>query len=315
MLSSARPEGQSFLLVIGGPTGAGKTELAIQLYLRHGWPILSADSRQIYRYLDIGTNKVSQALQAQVPHFLIDICWPDEPYSAGAFVQEVEGLLGRWKDLPVVQVVGGTGFYLEALLYGLDPVPPIPPEVRAQAEKWLAEVGLGAASAWLKATDPLTAQRIDLHNPRRVLRAVEVLWATGRPWASFWREGGRERRYPALVVVLSQPREILYKRIAQRTRQQIAAGWLEETRFVLEKGYSPTAAGLQTLGYRECLQVLAGQRSHTTLTEAVIQANRHYARRQLTWWRNHAWDLWLEESSLPRLCTTIEEAIAKQLST
>jgi len=313
MLSSKGGE-SPLLLCIGGPTGAGKTDLAIELYLRHGWPIVSADSRQIYRYLDIGTNKVSQAIQAQVPHFLIDICWPDEPYSAGAFVRAVERLLAGWKDLPVVQVVGGTGFYQQALLYGLDQVPPIPSEVRAQAERWLAEVGVGGAAEWLKVADPFTAQQIDLRNPRRLLRAVEVFWATGRPWASFW-QGGRERRYPALVVVLSQPRDALYHRIAQRTRQQIAAGWLEETRFVLEKGYLPTAAGLQTLGYRECLQVLAGQRSLSTLTEAVIQANRHYARRQLTWWRNHPYDLWLEEGAFTRWRAAVEEAVAKRLFT
>ncbi|MCS7152646.1 MAG: tRNA (adenosine(37)-N6)-dimethylallyltransferase MiaA [Bacteroidia bacterium] len=299
------------LLCVGGPTGAGKTALAIELYLRHGWPIVSADSRQIYRYLDIGTNKIPQTLQAQIPHFLIDICEPSEPYSAGEFARSVEALITQW-SVPVVQIVGGTGFYMEALLYGLDAVPPIPPEIRRQAESWLQNAGLYEVVQWLKAHDPLTASRIDLANPRRVLRAVEVLQATGKPWVSFWT-GKRVRRYRALEVVISLERPILHEAIAQRTRLQIAAGWLEETIFVLQKGYSPTAPGLQTLGYKECLAVLRGELSQSALPEAIIAANRQYARRQLTWWRGHPPDMWLEGENLSTQVQLIEGAVFRLL--
>lgn len=301
-----------FLLFIGGPTGAGKTAVAIELYQRYGWPIVSADSRQIYRYLDIGTNKIPQAIQAEIPHFLIDVCEPSEAYSAGQFVQAVETLIAGWQA-PVVQIVGGTGFYMQALLYGLDAIPPVPPEIRQQTERWLHTEGLPAVVRWLRERDPLTATRIDLTNPRRVQRAVEVLLATGRSLVSFW-SGMKAPRYPALQVVLSLPRSDLHKAIAERSRWQVAAGWLEETRFVLERGCAPDAPGLQTLGYRECLAVLQGTLSPEALTEAIIQTNRQYARRQLTWWRSRPYDLWIEDPDPSRRIQTIHDAIEKRLS-
>ncbi|MCX8112389.1 MAG: tRNA (adenosine(37)-N6)-dimethylallyltransferase MiaA [Bacteroidia bacterium] len=299
------------LLFIGGPTGAGKTTLAIELYLRQGWPIISADSRQIYRYLDIGTNKVPQDIQAQVPHFLIDICDPDQSYSAGIFIRDTETLISQW-NTPVVQVAGGTGFYMEALLYGLDPIPPTPVEIRKQAEAWLNASGLSEIVLWLKEADPLTASKIDLSNPRRVLRAVEVLWATGKPWASFW-QAQRVRRYRSVKVMLTLPRRELYASIADRTRRQIAMGWLEETLFLLQKGYTSTAPALQTLGYKECLAVLEGTLTYQSLTEAVIIANQRYARRQITWWRRFGADIWIEEENLASRIRSVEQAVFRAL--
>lgn len=300
-----------FLLFIGGPTGAGKTALAIELYLRYGWPIISADSRQIYRYLDIGTNKLPQELQALAPHFLLDICPPDESYSAGRFAEDADRLIAQW-NVPVVQIVGGTGFYMLALLHGLDSIPPVPAEIRQRVEAWIRTEGLPAVSRWLKQADPLTAQRIDLANPRRVQRAVEVLWATGRPLVSFWNEE-RQPRYPALQVVLSLSKELLDKVIAERTRWQVAAGWFEETLYVLQKGYTPAAPGLQTLGYKECIAVMRGELAASQLLEAIITANRHYARRQLTWWRGHPPDLWLETTDLSHRIARITTEIEKRL--
>lgn len=300
-----------FLLLLGGPTGAGKTALAIELYVRYGWPIVSADSRQIYRYLDIGTNKASQELQAVAPHFLLDICEPDESYSAGRFVEDVEKLIASWR-VPVIQVVGGTGFYMHALLYGLDAIPSIPAEVRQRVESWINTAGLSEVSEWLRRSDPLTAQRIDLMNPRRVQRAVEVLWATGRPLASFWT-GKQTPQYAALQVVLSLPKDTLDKVIAERTRWQVAAGWFEETMYVLQKGYAPTAPGLQTLGYKECLAVMRGELPAHRLLDSIIVANRQYARRQLTWWRGHAPDMWIESPDLKYRITYLSTEIEKRL--
>ncbi|MEN3041449.1 MAG: tRNA (adenosine(37)-N6)-dimethylallyltransferase MiaA [Bacteroidia bacterium] len=306
-------KGPPFLLLISGPTGAGKTAISIEIYKRYGWPIISADSRQIYRYLDIGTNKVSQALQAEVPHFLIDICEPNEPYSAGRFVQAVESLLSRW-SIPVVQIVGGTGFYMKALIQGLSPIPEVPREVRERAQVWMEAIGLSEAVRWLKEHDPATAEKIDLANPRRVLRAIEILWATGKSWSSFWTPS-RGRRYKALQVVLSLPRFRLHEVIAQRTRQQVANGWLEETLFILEKGYSPDIPALQTLGYKECIQVLQGRLSQKDLLDRIIIANRQYARRQLTWWRSQRPDLWIENEPLYQRLAIIIEAVQKAIGT
>jgi tRNA dimethylallyltransferase len=294
-----------FLLVLTGPTGAGKTALSLALYEKYGWPIISADSRQVYRYMDIGTNKVSQAVRAQVPHFLIDVVWPNEPFSVGRFVEMAEAILAGQEG--VWQVVGGTGFYIEALLWGLDPVPAVPAEIRAQVEAYYGAHGLEGLVVWLKSLDPLAAARIDLRNPRRVQRALEVYLATGRPWVSFWQGKAQIPRYPHLTVVLSRPRLKLYQVINERTAWQVAAGWLAETRFLLEKGYRPTDPGLVTLGYKECLQVIEGRLAEEALTERIAQANRHYARRQLTWARHHRYDLWLEGYALRDQVSLLEK--------
>ncbi len=284
-----------FLLVLTGPTGAGKTALSLALYEKYGWPILSADSRQVYRYMDIGTNKLPQAVRAEVPHYLIDVVWPNEPFSMGSFVRMadaiLEGQTGIW------QVVGGTGFYIQGLLWGWDPIPEPPPEIRQKVQETYTTEGLPALVDWLQKVDPLTAQRIDFKNPRRVQRALEVYLTTGRPWVSFWTGPNKAPRYEHKVVVLSAPREDLYKRIYARTAQQVAAGWMEETLFLLEKGYRPTDPGLVTLGYKECIAAIEGRLPKSVLTEQIAQTNRHYARRQITWARHHPYDLWLEDPS------------------
>jgi len=298
-----------FLLVLTGPTGAGKTALSLALYEKYGWPILSADSRQVYRYMDIGTNKLPQAVRAQVPHYLIDVAWPDEPFSVARFVRMADEILrgqtGVW------QVVGGTGFYIQGLLWGWDAIPEPSVEVRRQVQERCEAEGLSGLVAWLEEIDPLTAQRIDLKNPRRVQRALEVYLTTGRSWVSFWTGHSQGPRYPHRVVVLSAPRPVLYERIAKRTALQVAAGWLEETIFLLEKGYRPTDPGLITLGYKECIAVLEGRLPKAQLTDRIAQANRHYARRQITWARHHPYDRWVEAEGVQEQLRKVEELMSQ----
>ncbi|MCS7162251.1 MAG: tRNA (adenosine(37)-N6)-dimethylallyltransferase MiaA [Bacteroidia bacterium] len=300
------------LLCLSGPTGVGKTAAAIELYQRYGWPIISADSRQVYRYLDIGTNKLPQAVLAEVPHGMIDVCYPSEVFSAGRFVAEAQRYLRLWAQLPVVQVVGGTGFYIQALVYGLAAIPPVSSEVREAVRRWYAAEGLAALVAWLKVEDPLTAARIDLRNPRRVLRAIEVYKATGRPWASYW-EGASQRQLQAVIIALQRDSPSLRQAIRQRTRRQVAAGWLEETEFVLSRGYPPSAPGLQTLGYKECLACLEGRLPKAELAERIAAANWAYARRQLTWWRGHPPDFWIMADTLSAQLAQIEACLKPYL--
>ncbi|MGQ9864188.1 MAG: tRNA (adenosine(37)-N6)-dimethylallyltransferase MiaA [Bacteroidia bacterium] len=275
------------LIVLGGPTAVGKTDASLMLVEKYGGVVVNADSRQIYRYMDIGTDKVSAAIQGQVPHYLLDVRTPDEPFSAGMYAQAVDALLPKlWQKTPYVWVVGGTGFYLKALVEGLDAVPTTPPEVRRHLQKRLDREGLPSLVEELKKVEP-AATLIDLKNPRRVLRSLEVYYATGRPLSAFWQ--GKKKTWSPEVEVLTfwldkDIRDLRYA-IEKRTHRQLREGWIEETESLLRRGYVPTMPGLQTLGYREIIAFLRGKLRYKDLSEAITCANVSYARRQKTWFR------------------------------
>lgn len=275
------------LILIGGPTAVGKTEASLYLVEKYGGVIVNADSRQIYRYMDIGTDKVSPAIRQQIPHYLLDICTPDEPFSAGKYAQAAEALLPKlWQKTPYVWVVGGTGFYLKALVEGLDEVPVTPAEVRAHLQKRLSVEGLPSLVKELKKVEPAAAL-IDLKNPRRVLRCLEVYYTTGRPISAFW-QGKKKTWSPEVQILgfwLDKDMAQLRQAIERRMLRQLREGWIEETEALLRGGYTPTMPGLQTLGYREIIAFLQGKLRYKDLGEAIIRANVSYARRQKTWFR------------------------------
>lgn len=266
--------------ILVGPTAVGKTAVAAALAER--WPlvVVSADSRQIYRALDIGTAKPPAELRARVPHFGLDLVDPGERYSAGRFAREAAGWLGAVAPDRRPIVVGGTGFYVRALADGLFREPPLDPERRARLRLLLAEVP--NVAAWAVRLDPGYTGG----GRQRAARAVEVALLSGRP-VSWWQAHARATgALTPWYVRLTVPRAVLRRRIATRTRAMLAAGLVDEVRAVLDRGVAPDAPGLDGVGYREVVQVLQGRLAPAELETAIVTATAQYAKRQDTWFRH-----------------------------
>jgi len=274
------------VVAIVGPTAAGKTELGVALAQAYGGEIVSADSRQIYRFMDIGTGKPTAAQRAEVPHHLLDIIKPDEEFSvahyqemAGAAIADTE----RRGKFPFL--VGGSGQYVWSLLQGFR-LPQVPPkealrkELAAIAEE---EGGVDWLFAQLQEADPVAATRIDPRNVRRVIRAIEVTRATGVPFSQVGK--AEPPPYRTLVVGLTMPREELYRRVDARVDKMMEAGWLDEVRRLLEMGYSPTLPALSSLGYEELIAHLRGEVTLPVAVAKIKQRTRRYAAHQYTWFR------------------------------
>jgi tRNA dimethylallyltransferase len=269
--------------VIVGPTAVGKTAVAMSLGQRLPVTIISADARQVYRRLDIGTAKPVPALQAQVPHEGIDLVDPGERFSAGRFAREAAGWLTAARAagrLPLV--VGGTGFYVRALADGLFQEPSLDPARREQVREWATTLPGADLSRWALRLDP----RFSGGGRQRAARAIEVALLTGRPlslWQRMARAAGVMRPW---YIVLTLPRELLRRRIAERVDAMLAAGLVDEVRDELARGTAPTAAGLDGVGYREVVAMLTGQLYEDDLRDAIVRSSRQYAKRQETWFRN-----------------------------
>jgi tRNA dimethylallyltransferase len=267
--------------VIVGPTGIGKTAVALAL-ARH-WPrvvVLSADSRQVYRGLDLGTGKPTRAERAAVPHLGLDLIDPGERYSAGRFARDgAAWLMGLGPDARPV-VVGGTGLYIRALADGLFREPPLDPGRRARLRHWTADrEGLGR---WASRLDPEYAGG----GKQRAARTVEIALLTGRPLSWWQRRAKAEGVMRPWYVRLTVPRVVLYQRIGERVGRMLAAGWVDEVRRLLAGGLDPGAPGLDALGYRDVVRHLRGGLSAAELEQAIITSTRGYAKRQETWFRH-----------------------------
>jgi tRNA dimethylallyltransferase len=282
------------LLIVVGPTAAGKTALGEALAARLGGEVVSADAFAVYRGLDIGTAKPDAATRARVRHHLIDVADPHERYSAGMFVRDAERaiaeIVGRG-HLPVL--VGGTHFYVRALLYGLFPEPARSPLLRERLEaQWEADPE--PLRARLAELDPEAAARLAPRDRQRTLRALEVCLLAGRPMTELWREHPRRQtRYRYLMLGLRPPTRELHARIAQRVERMFAGGLLDEVRGLLADGISPRAHALKAIGYRESCRVLAGQLTVEDAIEEAKAATRRLAKRQMTWLRAEAEAEWL----------------------
>ncbi|MGQ9849412.1 MAG: tRNA (adenosine(37)-N6)-dimethylallyltransferase MiaA [Aggregatilineaceae bacterium] len=275
------------LVVILGPTAVGKTGLAIQLASALNGEIVNADSRQIYRYMDIGTAKPSRDQLAAIPHHLIDVVTPDQPYTLAEYqraaYQAIADILARGK-LPLL--VGGTGQYLTAVIegWGIPEVPP-DPTLRAELEQFAAIYGAHALHDRLRAADPAAAARIDYRNVRRVIRALEVWILTGTPISALQRKSPPP--YRILQIGLSRPRSDLYARIDARITQMLAAGLENEVRALLQAGYTWDCPAMSGLGYAQWQPYLAGEITQEQVVQAIQRETRAFARRQYTWFRGH----------------------------
>jgi len=294
----SRAEVAGPVIGIVGPTASGKTELA--LALARIWPVefLVADSRQVYRGMDIGTAKPDAIAQAAVPHHLLDLVDPDEPFTVADWVERARSLLpeigGRGR---IPMLVGGTGLYVSALLDGHDYASqPSVPGVRARLTEALEADGLAALADRLRTADPEAAERTDLQNPRRVLRALERFETAGGRVAPASEPFGKR----IALLGINRPREMLYRRIDQRARRLFSNGLLDEVRALVNAGYGPELRPMSGHGYREAARHLAGEWSLDEAIEMTARRTRQYAKRQLTWFGRDPRISWLsagEEST------------------
>jgi len=301
------------LLVICGPTAVGKSAVALEVARRLDGEIISGDSAQVYRYMDIGTAKPSPEERREVPHHLVDILDPDQRWSVADFRNAVDELVpqvaGRG-HLPIL--AGGTMLYIRAVTAGYHfPSSAYDPDVRRRLYDRAATEGASALYEWLARVDPETARRLHPGDLRRVVRALEVFLLTGTP-ISAHASRRRPGPYRLLVVGLTRPRPVLYRRIDARVEDMLRAGLVEEVRGLLERGYSPQLPSMRALGYREMIDYLYGR---TTLGEArrlFARNTRHFARRQFTWMKREEGMIWIDlgENKEEEAITRIAEMAA-----
>ncbi|MBD2751526.1 tRNA (adenosine(37)-N6)-dimethylallyltransferase MiaA [Spirosoma validum] len=272
------------LLVVAGPTAVGKTALCVQLAKELQTDVVSADSRQLYRELDIGTAKPSLAEMNGIRHYFIDSHSITDPVNAGRYERECLTLLDNlFQDKDVVILSGGTGLYINAVCFGLDDIPPVEPTLRELLFSRLQQEGLESLQNELRQLDPQYAQTADLQNPVRVTRALEVCLTTGLPYSSFRRQQTAERPFQSVLIALERPRDELYARIDARMDAMLAEGLIEEVRSL--QPYRHVAA-LQTVGYQEVFPYLDGTYDYAEMVRLLKRNSRRYAKRQLTWFRN-----------------------------
>ena len=302
------------LLVITGPTAAGKTRLAIEVAEAVGGEIVNADSMQIYRHLDIGTAKPTPAERARVRFHLLDSVAPDEPYSVADFQRDVRRataeIVGR-AHLPIL--CGGTGLYVRAVVEGFRfPPRPQDPEVRRRLERELEATGAEAMHEGLRRADAEAATRIHVHDHKRIVRALEVWELTGRPMSEQQTVDEPECiPYNAAAFVLDRPRQVLCEAIDRRVADMLGAGWLAEVERLTAMGYAPTLQAMQALGYGWLIRHLRGEIDLGEATRLIQRDTRRFAKRQLTWFRRQAgytWLSWTRETEIPQLVERLTEA-------
>jgi tRNA dimethylallyltransferase len=317
MISSEQAAEQKMpLIALVGPTAIGKTALALaladRLRERIACEIVSADSRQIYRLMEVATAKPSPEERERVPHHLLDVVWPDEPYTLATYQHDAVAAIAAIHargGLPLL--VGGTGLYVRAVVDGLA-IPQVAPrpELRAELEATAAARGPGALHARLAALDPIAAAHIDPHNLRRLVRAIEVCLITGRPFSE--QQGARPTPYRPLLLGLNVERAALYIRADARIDGMLAAGLVEETRELVARGYGWDLPSMSSLGYREIGAYLRGELPLAAAIARFKLATHAYIRRQLTWFRPDARIAWLDAAHSPEAMTATATATAQR---
>lgn len=277
------------LIAICGATATGKSAIAMALADRLGTEIISADSRQVYREFDIGTAKPTKSEQQAIEHHLIDICDPTEILTVAEYQTQAQTAIAHLQaEGRVPLLVGGTGLYIRAIVKGLK-IPQVPPQPELRSQ--LASLGQPCGYAMLQQVDPISASHIHPHDTVRTLRALEVFYVTGIPISA--QQGEAPPSYPILQIGLDYQDDLLIQRIKHRTEQMIAFGWIEEVQYLHAK-YGKDLPLLQTLGYKEMQQYLAGQLSLPEATEQTVLHTRQFAKRQRTWFRADSQIVWFD---------------------
>ncbi|MBW1912230.1 MAG: tRNA (adenosine(37)-N6)-dimethylallyltransferase MiaA [Deltaproteobacteria bacterium] len=275
------------LIIITGPTASGKSSLAVDLAIELGGEIISADSMQVYRGMDIGTAKPTTKERRGVRHHLIDVVDPDEEFNASIFRSLAEAVIGgiTARQKPCF-LVGGTGLYIKTLLGGLFECPPTDPELRKKLFRECDEYGPSDLHQRLEKLDPESAQKIHLNDRARLIRALEVIALTDQPLSSLVQgHGFKENHFKTLKICLNMDRELLYHLINERSLRMMEAGLVAETKKLLEMGYSPELKPMKSLGYRHAVALLKRECDQDEMVRQLQTDTRRYAKRQLTWFR------------------------------
>lgn len=273
-----------YLIVIAGPTAVGKTKLAIELAKHYNTVILSADSRQFYKEMNIGTAKPSEDELKEVKHYFINTKSIDELYGAGHFEKDALATLDElFKEHDIVFLVGGSGLYINALLNGVDDFVEVPSEIREKINKEYEEKGLIWLQNEVSRLDAAYFQLVDTHNPQRLIRALEVCVFTGKPYSGFLNQPKTPRSFTAIKILINTDREKLYQRINKRVDEMMEAGLLDEVKKLTDKKH---LNALKTVGYKELYAYLDAGYDLKTAIDKIKQHTRNYAKRQLTWFKN-----------------------------
>jgi tRNA dimethylallyltransferase len=297
------------VLCIVGPTASGKTELALLVAKQLDGEIISADSRQVYKHLDIGTAKPPRRQLREVKHHFIDVLEPNESFSAGEFGRqgrEIIDDLFRRRMVPIV--VGGSGLYVRSLIDGFFEGPPADNDVRHRLHACLREQGAEVLLAELKRVDTVSASQMLVTNTRRIIRALEVFDLTGVPISQLHQQKIKINFVP-LMIGLQWDRKALYERINRRVDAMLENGFLDEVRRLLGLGYSETTNLLQTVGYKEAISHLRGKLDYDTMVELIKRNTRRFAKRQLTWFRADRRIQWLSVSNEKDFSAAVERVL------
>ena len=303
------------VIVLVGPTAIGKTALSFQLVQRFDCEIISMDSMQVYRYMDIGTAKPSVQEQALVPHHLIDIIDPDEQYDAARFVNDtlaaIAGIASRNRT---VLLTGGTGLYLKALFEGLFSAMPADKEIRQHLQQRLEKEGRAVLHDELCKVDPVSGAKIHANDSQRLLRGLEIFQASGKTWSQLLEEQKNEERpvvfNRAYQIALTCDRKKLYQRIEQRSEIMIEQGFIDEVKGLLAKGYSSELSSMQSIGYRHVNNFLSGQWDQETMMTHLIRDTRRYAKRQMTWFGKNRDLNWFDREEQGGIIEEIEKNLS-----
>nr|WP_319272775.1 tRNA (adenosine(37)-N6)-dimethylallyltransferase MiaA [uncultured Draconibacterium sp.] len=296
------------LVVITGPTGIGKTEVSIKVARHFNTEIVSADSRQIFKELNIGTAVPSKEELAAVPHHFIQSHSIEENYNASRYETEALELLDKlFKQKDVLLLVGGSMLYIDAICKGIDIMPDADQEIRASLKKQLEEEGLESLRLQLKTLDPEYYKKVDLKNPNRIIHALEISIQTGKPYSSFRSNTAKQRPFKIVKIALNCDRQVLHNRINLRVNKMMEAGLENEARGVYHKKHMNS---LNTVGYQELFAYFDGDISREKAVELIKRNSRRYARKQITWFRRDETVKWFEPTESDRIIEWLKSQIS-----
>ena len=298
-----------FLIVIAGPTAVGKTAMAVEIAKAFDTVVLSADSRQFFREMSIGTARPTEAEMQGVPHYFIASHSITEDYNVGRYEADAMQLLNKlFAEKDIIVMAGGTGLYIEAVCNGMDEVPQADEKIREELSAIYEEQGLQALHEMLKEKDPAYYEQVDLQNTHRVMRAIEVCLITGKPYSSFRKGEKKKRGFSVIKIGLTMERAALYERINLRVDEMMRHGLLDEARSLYDHRHRNA---LQTVGYKEVFDHLEGRIDHEAAVDLIKRNTRRFAKRQLTWFRRDESIAWFEPKQKQEIIDHIQQEIKK----